>query len=125
MNVVLRYRFKQKMLLEVYFYETSRWESHGGNTAKKRYEGTLTFLGPPFTCLVSQALPVESRDVLWIIFEDGVLFPQMLFCSSCSNYSPVRLIVMDCRSFLLSAACHIVMLGNLSEGKVKLQREWP
>jgi hypothetical protein len=62
--------------------------------------------------------------MLWIIFEDGVLFPEMLFCSSCSNYNPVRPIVLDCRSFLLSAVCHIVMIGNLSEDKVKLQREW-
>ena len=112
------------MLFEVYFYESSRWESHGGNTAKKRYKETLAFLGPPFTCLVSQALPVESQDILWIIFEVRVLLPQMLFCSSCSNYNLVRPIVLDCRSFLLSAVCHIVKTGNLSEDKVKLPREW-
>ena len=85
-----------------FIFESSRWESHWGNTSKKRYKGRYW----PFTCLVSQAFPVESRDMLWIIFEDGVLFPEMLFCSSCSNYNPVRPIVLDCRSFLLSAVCH-------------------
>lgn len=81
-NVVLRYWFKQKMLFEVYFYEVSRWESHWGNTAEKRYKETLTFLRPPFTYLVSQALLVESQDMFWIIFEGRVMFPQMLFHSS-------------------------------------------